>query len=273
MSTGMTALLLALVAMLGNAEYLLGTTMLSRPLVMGMLTGLVMGDLKTGIIMGGTLELAFLGTFSIGASIPPEAISGTVLGTAFAISAGESPSVALTLALPIASLVLIVKNLGFIFVFPTFVHKADQYAEEANHRGIDMMNLLSGFFAINLPIGLVVGISYYLGGGKIEGLLNMIPEFVTSGLEIATGLLPAYGFALLLNMMINKRNVVFFLLGFALIAYFGIDVTGVAILSTILAFILTGYSAFNGAEMSPADAAPVVSEETEGGIDYDSEEF
>ena len=33
------AILLALVAMLGNAEYLFGTCLLSRPLVMGTLTG------------------------------------------------------------------------------------------------------------------------------------------------------------------------------------------------------------------------------------------
>lgn len=41
------AILLGLVAMLGNAEYLLGTSCLSRPLVMGALTGIIMGDIPT----------------------------------------------------------------------------------------------------------------------------------------------------------------------------------------------------------------------------------
>lgn len=77
------AILLGLVAMLGNAEYLFGTSLLSRPLVMGTLTGIVLGDVQTGVTLGATLELAFMGAFSIGASIPPEMISGTVLGTAF----------------------------------------------------------------------------------------------------------------------------------------------------------------------------------------------
>lgn len=79
------AILLGLVAMLGNAEYLFGTCLLSRPLVMGTLTGIVLGDVQTGVTLGATLELAFMGAFSIGASIPPEMISGTVLGTAFKI--------------------------------------------------------------------------------------------------------------------------------------------------------------------------------------------
>ena len=42
------AILLGLVAMLGNAEYLFGTSLLSRPLVMGTLTGIVLGDVQTG---------------------------------------------------------------------------------------------------------------------------------------------------------------------------------------------------------------------------------
>ena len=83
-----TAILLGLVAMLANAEYLFGTSLLSRPIVTGVLTGLVLGDLKTGIILGATMELAFIGAFSVGAAIPPEIISGAILGTAFAISSG-----------------------------------------------------------------------------------------------------------------------------------------------------------------------------------------
>ena len=43
------AILLGLVAMLGNAEYLFGTSLLSRPLVMGALTGVVLGDIPTSV--------------------------------------------------------------------------------------------------------------------------------------------------------------------------------------------------------------------------------
>ena len=121
---------------------------------------------------------------------------------------------------------------------------------------------------MNLPIGFTGGISYAVGSGAIENLLNIIPEFIIAGLEIATGLLPAYGFALLLNTMINKRNWPFFLLGFALVVYLEISVTGVAIFGAVLALILSGYSSFNGGEK-----VAVESTSAEGGIDYDSEEF
>lgn len=32
--------------------------------------------------MGATLELAFIGSFSVGASIPPDVVTGGILGTA-----------------------------------------------------------------------------------------------------------------------------------------------------------------------------------------------
>ena len=43
------AVVLALIAMLGNGEYFLGSSMLSRPLVMCTLTGLALGHLKKGL--------------------------------------------------------------------------------------------------------------------------------------------------------------------------------------------------------------------------------
>lgn len=233
------AILLGLVAMIGNAEYLFGTCLLSRPIVMGTLTGIVLGDIPTGVSLGATLELAFMGAFSIGASIPPEMISGTVLGTAFTITTGAGPETALTVGLPVASLVLIAKNIGMVFILPPFVHKADDYAKQGNMRGVALMHFLGGFFGVNLIIGLCVGCGFYAGGSAVEALLNMIPDWVNNGLQITMGLLPAIGFGLLLKMIMNKGLACFFLLGFALSVYLEIPTTGIAIFGAIIAIVLT----------------------------------
>ena len=102
-----------------------------------------------------------MGAFSIGASIPPEMISGTVLGTAFPqLQRGAGPETALTVGLPVASLVLIAKNVGMVFILPPFVHKADKYAAEGNMAGVARMHLLGGFFGVNLIIGVIVACGY-----------------------------------------------------------------------------------------------------------------
>lgn len=233
------AILLGLISMLGNAEYLFGTSCLSRPLVMGALTGIVMGDIPTGVALGATLELAFMGAFSIGASIPPEMISGTVLGTAFAISTGSGAETALTLAIPIASLVLVFKNLGMVFILPTFVHKADDYAQKGDLKGVSRMHYLGGFFGVNLIIGVVVAISFYVGSPVVQAVLAVIPEWIQNGLQIAMGLLPAIGFGLLMQMIMNKEVAPFFMLGYVLSVYLNIPVTGIAIFGCIIAIVLT----------------------------------
>lgn len=233
------AILLGLISMLGSAEYLFGTSCLSRPLVMGALTGIVMGDIPTGVALGATLELAFMGAFSIGASIPPEMISGTVLGTAFAISTGSGAETALTLAIPIASLVLVFKNLGMVFILPAFVHKADDYAQKGDLKGVSRMHYLGGFFGVNLIIGVVVAISFYVGSPAVQAVLAVIPEWVQNGLQIAMGLLPAIGFGLLMQMIMNKEVAPFFMLGYVLSVYLSIPVTGIAIFGCIIAIVLT----------------------------------
>ena len=70
------AILLGLVAMLGHTNFLFGTNLLDRPLIMCTLTGLVMGDLKSGIIIGAMMELAFIG--EIGRASCRERVSSPV---------------------------------------------------------------------------------------------------------------------------------------------------------------------------------------------------
>ena len=57
------AILLGCIAFIAQSEYALGTSLLSRPIVTGLFVGIVLGDVKTGVIMGATLELAFIGSF------------------------------------------------------------------------------------------------------------------------------------------------------------------------------------------------------------------
>lgn len=125
----MSALLVGLVALFGFLECAIGNSMVQRPIVMGPLVGLVLGDLQTGLLVGATLELAFMGNVTIGAALPPEITAGGILGTAFAITSGSGADVALALALPIATVALLVKNTYYLVVRSWFLHRADRYVE------------------------------------------------------------------------------------------------------------------------------------------------
>lgn len=231
------AILLGLVAFIAQSEYALGTSLLSRPIVTGLFTGIVLGDVKAGIIMGATLELAFIGSFSVGAAIPPDVVTGGILGTAFAIIAGAGTETALLLGLPIATLTLILKNIYLGILIPIMNQNADKYAADGNYKGVERMHLIAGF-GLSLMLGLVVMISFMVGSKTVGNLLDMIPEFIQHGLSVATGLIPALGFAMLARLLINKQVAPYFFLGFALAAYLEIPVTGIAIFGAIVAVVV-----------------------------------
>lgn len=90
---------------LGFLEEYLSFPMCSRPMVVGSVIGFFLGDLKTGVMIGASLELVFMGAVQIGASTPPDSLVGTAVGTAFAIIMHADVEVALALAVPVALLV------------------------------------------------------------------------------------------------------------------------------------------------------------------------
>mgnify|MGYP002564389783 CR=1 FL=1 len=55
------AFLIGLIVFVGKADYFVGTAMLGRPLVLGALVGLALGDVPTGVMIGFQLELVFMG--------------------------------------------------------------------------------------------------------------------------------------------------------------------------------------------------------------------
>ena len=72
-------LLIFLIACFGYSDYFTGKSLQTRPLVLGPLVGLAMGDLQTGCVIGATMELALMGAVGVGAALPPEV---PVLGVA-----------------------------------------------------------------------------------------------------------------------------------------------------------------------------------------------
>lgn len=63
------AILIGLIAAWGSLDYAFGTLYTFRPIVLGPLVGLVLGDVKTGVEIGASLELLFMGAISVGAYI------------------------------------------------------------------------------------------------------------------------------------------------------------------------------------------------------------
>jgi fructoselysine and glucoselysine-specific PTS system IID component len=232
-----TYILIALIAMFGHSEDFLGTTLLSRPLVLGPLVGLILGDLTQGVIIGATLELIFMGNIKVGAAIPPDVITGGVLGTAFAIISGKGPAVALAIAIPVSILAEMV--LSGLFVARSVLNKRfKKHADDGNYRGFQRLHIASGLMK-PLLMGIIVLLALVLGADAMKSFLGLIPTWVQTGLQVAGNMLPALGFALLMNLMFNKTMAPYFFLGFMLAAYLKLPVIAIGGLGLIIAILIT----------------------------------
>lgn len=245
----------AVVLLINTLEIWLASPMLNRPMVVGALIGLLLGDLETGVAMGASLELIFMGVVMIGASTPPDALIGSAVGTAFAILTNADTEIAMTIAFPIALLASMVHTL-LVTARSLWHPLIERFLDEGNDKGLERMVPVVAWTMI-LPKSLLVAIAVMVGTNAVQQLIDIIPEFITGGLSVASGIMAAVGFAMLLKMMWSKKMCIYYFLGFLLAAYLQLPILAIAFFGIILCVILY----FEGGEMKADTTGETVSEE------------
>lgn len=210
-----------------------GTESLHQPLVSGLVVGLILGDMQTGLIAGGVLQLAWLGLVPLAGAQPPNVVIGGIIGVSFAIIAKQDPQIAVGIAIPFAILAQVLITLLFTAYSP-LMHVADKYAENCNTKGIDLINI-SGPIVLFIFNFLIVFFFIALGNESIAPFVSSLPEKLISGFRIAGGMMPAVGFAMLLNIMLKKEYTPFLITGFVLVAYMHLDLLAVTLLAVAIA--------------------------------------
>ncbi len=200
-----------------------------KPLLAGTVTGLLLGDLRTGLVVGGTLELMWLGVNAVGAYTPPDVTTGAIVGTAIAVLTDGDVSIGVTAAIPAATLmqqgIVLLKTIRNVFN-----GWAEKLAEDGNFRKLDQLQLygvLLTYFMYAIPCFVTV----YAGSAAIQSLLDVIPAWILTGLNVASKMIPAIGLGMLLNYMLKKNNWQYLVLGFAFANYIGLNLFAVSIIA------------------------------------------
>lgn len=206
-----------------------------KPSMAGFMAGLILGDIKTGLFVGGTLNLLVLGVGNFGGASIPDYMTGALLGTAFAIQSGE-PELGVTLAIPIG-LLMIQLDILARFSNTFFQHRAEKYVSEGKFDKAANMNIL-GLIPQSLSRMLPVFVALIFGSTFVQLVVDNIPMWLMSGLKTAGGILPALGVAILLRYLPVSKNIPYLILGFVLAAYLKVPVLGVALVGVALAILV-----------------------------------
>ncbi|WP_282925809.1 PTS mannose/fructose/sorbose/N-acetylgalactosamine transporter subunit IIC [Helcococcus kunzii] len=203
-----------------------------KPLLASVGVGIILGDLQTAIIIGATLELMWLGVNNIGAYVPPDVISGTVVGASVGILGGGDTSTAISTAVAVAVPVsLLVQQINMIIMTTniSLVHRADKIAEGGKAMKLSGLHFVGGlmfFLSRAVPVFLAV----YFGSQFVQNILDSIPANVLAGFSVASKIIPAVGLAMLLTLMMKKNMWIFLLIGFVMSAYLKLPLLAVAMI-------------------------------------------
>lgn len=205
--------------------------------ILGAITGAIMGDFQTGLVIGGTMCLMSLGLVGIGGSSVPDYILGVIAGTAFAVGMGqtgqEALSTAMAVGVPVAALGVQLDVLGKMSG-SFFVHKAMDCSDKQDWKGMGAWIWSSQIVFLGLQ-ALPIVVLTTVGSSAVEMLVNSFPVWLSMGLSVAAGMLPALGFAMLLHYLPIKKYGYFLLLGYALASYFGQGMLAIALVGAVIA--------------------------------------
>ncbi len=231
----MQALLIAVFAGIAGIDLFNVLTHIHRPIITGPIVGLILGKPELGLVSGATFELMWMGLVPLAGAQPPNVVLGGIIGTAFAIVTGQTPEQAILVAVPFAILAQMCITLLFT-VYSPLMSVADGYAKKLNFAGIANLNYL-GMAILFAFYSIIAFVVIYFGAAGAKEFVDAIPKWITDGLGFAGGMMPAIGFGILLNIMLRKQYVAYFILGFILAAYLKQPLLAIALIGLVFALI------------------------------------
>lgn len=218
-------------------EYILSWQTLNRPIVVAPMAGLVLGDFNTGIVMGAGLESIFMGISAIGGQIPADATTASLIAVAFTVLTGATPEAGIALSLPIGT------AMAAMTAMTTPISAAvAPYWEKIAHQPKKFLvhNLIFSAVMLIIPTT-VLYLAVAFGVDGLNTFLASLPAWVMNGLNAASGMMLAVGFAMLTSMIWSNTTGYFFIVGFVLVKYMELDILAIAIIGAAVAITMFLY--------------------------------
>ena len=234
---------------------------MSRPLLISAVIGMIMGDTTTAIIIGRTIQTLYLGATSIGGVQSMPSI-GTSMWFALpiAMTSGignveETCALALTICLACAPVETALKSLMNGFKIAA-LHSVDALVEKGKLKSALVASYVwqNGLVFVQnfIPVVLLCNV----GQEAVLAAVALLPAWVSGVISVWTSLLRLLGFSLLLVTLVkNNAQWLLFLMGFALVKSAGFNILTLTLVSLGIAYIVFVTTGFKGkAEVAVAAA-------------------
>lgn len=211
-----------------------GITIINHwPVTVGLFAGLIMGDLQSALSIAGTFQLMSLGVAALGGSSIPEYSLATVVAIYLNARTGINIGSAVAVGLPVGILAI---NLDvFTRMLNSFVtEKSKDYLKNNQFKKAQLINFISIVF-VSLQAFIPMVILVVFGPSAIEKIVEILPDWLTNGLNIAGGLLPVIGVVMLMRYMPTSKYIWAVLVGFVLSAYLELPILAISVVGFSMA--------------------------------------
>lgn len=244
--SGLTIVLIIIVALLAGMEGILDQFQFHQPLVACTLIGLVTGHLKEGIILGGSLQMIALGWANIGAAVAPDAALASIASGIIMVLALEAKATtttvaintAITLAIPLSVAGLFLTMICRTLAIP-LVHLMDNAAEKGNIAGVEFWHIVA-ILMQGVRIAIPAAILCFIPSNAVQSALQAMPSWLAGGMAVGGGMVAAVGYAMVINMMATKEVWPFFVLGFVFAAINSLTLIALGAIGVSLALVYLG---------------------------------
>jgi len=257
------AIIIAIFVYLASIGSVVGNTIgwytLGRPLVASFVVGLIMGNVPLALTFGIMLQLANLGSVTPGAALSWDLSYATYIGVAGALAFNTGDLASTTAIMWAFSLVGGAIGVGMwnlVYALDLACNRiAQNGAENDNPKMMALANLAAGniigFLCRFIPALVILVTTAVIGQQTGVNLAELIPGWLVTCLILFGGMMAALGMGILLSFLMKKAlHFCIFLIGFILVAYFGLNSMAIAVLATCVAFIL--YSVLSSRESREA---------------------
>lgn len=240
------ALLLGVFASLSSMPGMGGTTIgnftFGRPLVGGLVSGIILRDIRLGIIVGAAIQVVYIALITPGGAVAADTRAISYIGVPLAMvtikGMGIDPlsaqavqvSTALGAAVGTVGTVLYYGTVMFNLVWQRIGLKAVNDMQFKKLYWIDMgLPWIGHIFTSLIPTMIIV----YFGPNMVDLIKVYLPmDGVAMKILFTVGsLLPAVGIGLLLNQIVNDfTDIVTFLVGFTLASMMNVNLIGATII-------------------------------------------
>lgn len=227
----------------------IGNFTLGRPLIGGLVCGIVLGDVPTGILVGCAMQMVYIALVTPGGTVSADVRAVSYIGIPLAMAALKSygleaaSSEGAALATSFGAMV---GTLGTVLFYGTatinlvWQHMGWKAVEERQYKKLYLVDMGLPWISHLICSFLPTVIMCKLGASVVELIKNTLPM---DGIAMKTlftvgALLPCVGIAILLKQIVKQgTDFIPFLFGFVLAASMGINLVSATVVAGMFAIV------------------------------------